>query len=149
MKVQVLLLCSLAFLGFTGGCHPDYDRQLPNGYVLVRSNSYTVAIATPADIARHHSTHADAGIAVAAKIIHIAVYSPYVVGEVVASPSSELADIEVPGWFILHTETDVAQLGLTRKIWEASLETIGLHPAEIRLRDPRHLPRTKYSGATP
>ena len=136
LAIAILGYCVLLF-----GCGPieDYGCTLPNQYELIRSNTYTIAIAAPLDFERHHPTHCAPGIAVSAKIIKIGISGNFVIGFVEASPLSELAVSECPGWFILNTSTDVAELGLPREEWEQVIKEHGISVSKIKLMSPKKL----------
>ncbi len=113
----------------------DYEKSLPNGYRLIRTNAVTTAILDPNEAwpAPHPS-----GVAVAAKVVRIAVSNNLVVGYVESSVDSELAKFQVPGYFILDTQTGAVHLGLSESDWNKQLKVMGI--GVVKLREPRSLP---------
>ncbi len=121
------------------GCHPDYDVDLPNGYLLVRSNSYDIAIFGPKGLGLHR--------VIPPLIVSIGVKDEFVFG-IVADPSepsfqekTERAIAErairekARGYFLLNTKTHKVQVGLTKEAWLAALEKNGLQ-GEPKMRKP-------------
>lgn len=121
MRRIVLLFALLWACGCDNG---DYATALPNGYRLARTNAYTKAIFAPQG--KTDPSHAVGGIAVAAQVDRMAVVGKVVTGHVVASPQSELASVERPGYFVLDTETGRVELGLTEAAWVSSLRAAGI-----------------------
>ena len=135
-----IILVTIHFGLFAVSCgEQDYARALPNQYELVRGDKYTVAIMMP-DLNRNHPSHCEPGFAVSAKIVTIGIIDDIVVGLVEASPSSVMSPSECPGWFILDTNTDVAELGLSRNEWEQALKKQSISITDINLVTPKRLP---------
>ena len=140
MTALIPLALIVAVLGILGCLvQGDYEVPLPNGYLLVRSNSYDIAIFGPKEL---HQTRV-----VAPLIVALAVNRDLVFGEVTDShnpwlgENTELANRErgeqerARGYFLLDTKAHSVQLGLTRKAWLLELQKHGLS-TEPRLEKP-------------
>ncbi len=123
------------------GCHGDFERGLPNGYRLVRTNAVQTYITPPEGV--HHPSHRF-GTAVAPNITQVGLQQEMVFGVVEAPPEPEpgdylqLAHFSVPGYFILNTRTGDVRAGLDEDVWRAALEELGVPPS-AQLRHPGSL----------
>jgi len=129
---SVLLLC-LIFISFVGCSviviRPDqpirirgeFSALLPGGYLIFASNSRDVTIEAP--------SWGPYGSAVGAKVDQIAVRDHWVVGHVDGLSNSSIA--EVPGYFILDTNTDHVITGLSRAAWESQLGARGFKDVPV------------------
>lgn len=131
-RTSMVILIAAALVG----CSSDYRKHLPNGYVLVRTNANTKAIFVPSGPDQKNPTHPVDGVAVAALIDRITVHGDLVLGQTVASPSSELRDFERVGFFILDTKSGGVQSGLSEQQWIHELSSLGIESNQLTLRSP-------------
>jgi hypothetical protein len=114
-NLHIFSLCLAALLSGCGS--GDYERQLPNGYYLMRTNANTVAI---------WSQNRQPSLAVPPRIIKIAVLGNLIIGETEYSQASELAEQSITGFFILDTGTNFVKTGLSNEQWRAQLRERGV-----------------------
>lgn len=98
----------------------EFERELVNGYVVFASNPRTVAILAP-EAHRDHPTNCSNGLAVAALVDGVSIHGNMILGHVAVSPSSELADFAVPGYFIIDSTSGDVRKGMSRQDWESAL----------------------------
>ena len=111
----------------------DYKVALPNGYALIRSNAYDVAIWNPEEGTYHQRSRI-----IAPLITGISVQGDWVLGLVEDSHNpwllekNERAKVEkaeqekARGYFLLNTKTHNVQIGLTKETWLTVLKDNGI-----------------------
>ena len=115
MKKLILIMMLLVPCVFLG-C--DYEADLPNGYMLVRTNAYTVCIC-PRGIWQ--------SAPVPPRIVELKVIGDHVVGRTVLAPDAD--DVGTPsqaGYFILDTKSGKAAIGLEKDEWNERLRQTGI-----------------------
>jgi hypothetical protein len=117
------LVASLTLLALRNA---DYQRVLPSGYVLLRSNSLDTSIL---------DTDSDE-LAVPPNIDGVALVpeARLIIGHTRASPVGPTKG----GYFLIDTRTRTATVELTEAAWRAQLRTVLRGPTP-RLKDPRDL----------
>jgi hypothetical protein len=126
-KYSVVLVSFLPLL--LAGCQNDYQRSLPNGYRLVRTNAYTIAIFPPKG---QYLDYFQEGIAVPPKIVEYGVDHAIVFGRIELAPLSELDYMSTPGYFILDTRTPSVKLGMGIAEWTEVLKTYGITTIKMK-----------------
>lgn len=131
LLVVMIFLLTLVFLLFLG-CfiQGDYQINLPNGYLLVRSNSYDISIFGPEE-----SSHTRV---IPPLIVAVGVSEDLVFGKVEDSHDPWLLDNDqlardekaeqekAWGYFLLNTKTHDVQISLTKEAWLVVLRDNGI-----------------------
>ena len=128
IKLTCVVVETVALCGCTNG---DYEKELPNGYRLIRTNANTVAIWSP----EPHSN-----VVVPAKIVAIGVHGDIVFGCVTFDPYSDPVypggqPENASGYFILETKTGNTALRMKKESWVDALAKRGIG-AEPKMRSP-------------
>lgn len=119
--LKTVFLCIVTLLATLAGCNGDYEEQLPGRLTLLRTNGSTTVIM------RGQST-----ILVAAKVMRLGICSDdSIVGFVEPSPTSEVANLENPGWFIIFPDGSVEK-GLSEATLDTKLKAAGLERPYLR-----------------
>jgi hypothetical protein len=84
---------------------PDFQRQLPNGYVLIDTSSGVVSI-----------TDQQCSVLIGPTVDELGIRGATVMGHF--TPYPQVPTTGVPGYFILDTHTGKLEQGLDRPAWE-------------------------------
>lgn len=120
INITTLCIC-LSSLG-CNGCS-DYSVELPNGYLLARTNPDTIIIMAPSSL--NVKVYKE-NLAVPTKIVGLGIQGDIVFGKNEKSPDADVRISGPEGYFILDTKNHKVQLGLDKKNWLSQLNSFGI-----------------------